>query len=105
MTALLEYIDLFIKVFFKINSTKNLYGHCRLGRTHSYGPDNQVSFAPPKKFVNIFIGEKIRTLCFKLPCNNKNCCDKSNTSTHYSKQIMNIGSSTVMKSTGIKHLR
>ena len=38
MTGLLEYIDLFIKVFFKINSAKNLYGHCRLGRTHSYGP-------------------------------------------------------------------
>ena len=41
MTALLEYIDLLIKVgFFKVNSAKlNLCSHCRLGRTPSYGPD------------------------------------------------------------------
>ena len=39
MTALLEYIDLFIKVgFFKVNSAKNLCGHCRLGCTPSYDP-------------------------------------------------------------------
>ena len=38
MTALLEYIDLFIEVVFKVNSAKNLCGHCRLGRTPPYGP-------------------------------------------------------------------
>ena len=46
MTALLEYIDLFIKVgFFKVNSAKNLCGHCRLGRTPSYGPAYKIIIA------------------------------------------------------------
>ena len=66
---------------------------------------NQAGFAPPTKFVFFCKGEKIRTLCFKLSCTNKGCYNKSTTSTHYSKQRMNLESSTALESMSIEHLR
>ena len=61
---------------------------------------NQASFAPPTKFVNIFVLERKYVLC-ALNC--LAITKAVTTSTHY--QRMNLGSSTVMESTGIKHLR
>ena len=50
-------------------------------------------------------GEKILTLCFKIPYNKKGCYDGNNLSTHYNKQRVNRGNSTALESMGIKQMR
>ena len=47
----------------------------------------------------------MRALCFKLPCNNKDCYDKSTKSAHYNKQRINLESSRALESMGIEQMR
>ena len=75
---------------------------CQYGYEANKRHLNQAGFVPPTKFINIFVLKRKYLLC---AFNNKGCYDKSNMSTHHSKQRTNLESSTALESTGIKHLR